>query len=465
MSATLISTEIEKSNGQTPNVATVAPLQKIDRIVFLDCVRGMALLGILLMNSMAQSQSHVFYDSMNLDQPITGPNFYVWILERGVFEGTMRGLFSILFGAGTFLLISRLVKSKEGMEPADFYFRRLLWLLFFGLVNAFIFLWPGDILYPYALCGFLLFPFRNLSPKNLLIGALLLLALGTYRQNMQLYEARQTISKGQIAEKLQTNKQKLTDQQDEDLKEYQGFKESASSEGIMKKARVETKKVNSSNYLEMVKYYKDVNMKIQSVFFYNSWWDILLMFFVGMALLKSGFIEGRKQTALYAAIAVIGISIGISLNYYQLKMEYSNKFNFFNIVQQQKFVLYDIRRFCQTLGYLSVLILLYKIISFRKVFLIFAPVGQMAFTNYLTQSIITSIIFYGFGWYGKLQRYEVYYVVVAIWVFQIIASNIWLRYFRFGPFEWLWRSLTYKTKQPMLRPRKEVDTIAAVSMA
>ena len=208
MSATLISTEMEKSNGQTPNVATVAPLQKIDRIVFLDCVRGMALLGILLMNSMAQSQSHVFYDSMNLDQPITGPNFYVWILERGVFEGTMRGLFSILFGAGTFLLISRLVKSKEGMEPADFYFRRLLWLLFFGLVNAFIFLWPGDILYPYALCGFLLFPFRNLSPKKLLIGALLLLALGTYRQNMQLYEARQTISKGQIAEKLQINKQK-----------------------------------------------------------------------------------------------------------------------------------------------------------------------------------------------------------------------------------------------------------------
>lgn len=465
MSATLTSTEFEKGNGYAPATAAVAPLQKIDRIVFLDCVRGMALLGILLMNSMAQSQPHFFYDSMNLDQPLTGPNFFVWILERGVFEGTMRGLFSILFGAGTFLLINRMVKSGTGLEPADIYFRRLLWLLFFGVINAFIFLWPGDILYPYALCGFLLFPFRNLSPKKLLMGALLLLALGTYRQNMQLYEAKQTITKGQFAEKLQTNKQKLTDEQDEDLKKYQGFKEGATSEGMMKKARAEIKKVNSSNYLEMVKYYRDINMKIQSVFFYNSWWDILLMFFVGLALMKSGFIEGKKSVGLYAAIAIVGIAIGIGLNYYQLKLEYSNKFDFLNMVQKQQFALYDIRRVGQTLGYLCVLILLYKVIPFRKVFAIFAPVGQMAFTNYLTQSIITSIIFYGLGWYGKLQRYEVYYVVVAIWVFQIITSNIWLRYYRFGPFEWLWRSLTYKTIQPMLRPKQAVETVPAVSMA
>ena len=215
----------------------------------------------------------------------------------------------------------------------------------------------------------------------------------------------------------------------------------------------------------MVKFYRDVNMQIQSVFFYNSWWDILLMFFVGIALLKSGFIEGKKSTGLYAAIAITGIAIGIGLNYYQLKMEYSNRFNFFEIVQKQNFVLYDLRRVCQTLGYLSVLILLYKIIPVRSILSIFAPVGQMAFTNYLSQSIITSTIFYGLGWYGKLQRYEVYYVVVGIWVFQIIASNIWLTYYRFGPFEWAWRSLTYKTKQPMLRTRDQVAVSPTVSMA
>ena len=83
----------------------------------------------------------------------------------------------------------------------------------------------------------------------------------------------------------------------------------------------------------------------------------------------------------------------------------------------------------------------------------------MAFTNYLMQSIITSIIFYGFDVFGELQRYEVYYVVGAIWVFQIIFSNIWLRYFRFGPFEWLWRSLTYLKEQPMLRTKEGITAV------
>jgi uncharacterized protein len=101
------------------------------------------------------------------------------------------------------------------------------------------------------------------------------------------------------------------------------------------------------------------------------------------------------------------------------------------------------------MGNLSLIILLYKLIPFRKILNVFAPVGQMAFTNYLSQSIITAVIFLGFGLYGTLQRYEVYYVVAAIWLFQVIFSNIWLHYFRFGPFEWLWRSLTYWHKQPM----------------
>ena len=118
------------------------------------------------------------------------------------------------------------------------------------------------------------------------------------------------------------------------------------------------------------------------------------------------------------------------------------------------FSYYQVRRLFQTMGYLSLLILLYKVIPFRKLLSIFAPVGQMAFTNYLMQSIIMSTIFLGMGWFGKLQRYEVYFVVVGVWIFQIIFSHIWLRYFTFGPFEWLWRSLTYLRKQPFIKRNK-----------
>ncbi len=187
-----------------------SPLRENERVTLIDSIRGIALLGILLMNSMAQSQAHMFYDRMDPRQSMTGLNFFSWGAEVLLFEGTMRGLFSILFGAGTLLLLTRLIKKSNDLEPVDIYYRRLLWLLVFGLINAFIFLWPGDILYPYALCGLLLFPFRNLSPKNLLWIAFAFLAIGTYRENSDLYQQKKIISNGQAAEVLESKKQKLT---------------------------------------------------------------------------------------------------------------------------------------------------------------------------------------------------------------------------------------------------------------
>jgi uncharacterized protein len=429
-----------------------APLRQNERIQFIDSVRGVALLGILLMNITAQSQAHFFYDKLDLRQSLTGLNFYAWGAEMFFFEGTMRGLFSILFGAGTILLLSRLVKKMHGLEPADIYYRRLLWLLVFGLINAFIFLWPGDILYPYALCGLLLFPFRNLSPKKLLWIAFAILAIGTYRENSDLFKYKKTISQGQVAEALEAKKLTLTDKQKEQLDAYKGFKERASGQGIVKRAEKEEKEIKGQSYLAIFRYYRDINMRLQSQDMYeNGVWDILLCFFIGMALYKSGFLLGKKSNALYASVAVAGISLGMVINYFYLRQQYQLKFDVFQLVQKLKFSYYEIRRVSQTLGYLSLLILLYKITPFKKIMHVFAPVGQMAFTNYLTQSIFTSIIFYGVGLFATLQRYEIYYIVAAIWLFQIVTSHIWLRYFRFGPFEWFWRSLTYMKKQPMKR--------------
>jgi len=432
-----------------------APLRENERIKLIDSIRGIALLGILLMNSMAQSQAHMFYDRMDPRQSMTGLNFFAWGAEMLVFEGTMRGLFSILFGAGTLLLLTRLIRKNNGLEPADIYYRRLLWLLVFGLINAFIFLWPGDILYPYALCGLLLFPFRNLSPKKLLWIAFAFLIIGTYRENSDLYQNKKIISKGQVAEVLEAKKQKLTDQQTEDLAKYKGFKDRTSQQGVIKAAVKDEKTLQSRNYLTIFNYYKPINMTIESSVLYEDYWyDILLFLFIGMALYKSGFLLGKNSTSVYAAVAFIGITVGLLINYIYAKQQYQLKFDQFQFTQKWKFSYYEIRRVFQTTGYLSLLILLYKAIPFRKILNVFAPVGQMAFTNYLSQSIITSIVFYGFAVYGTLQRYEVYYVVGAIWLFQILSSHIWLRYFRFGPFEWVWRSLTYLKKQPM---KKKVE--------
>ncbi|MEJ7827917.1 MAG: DUF418 domain-containing protein [Segetibacter sp.] len=437
-------------------VQTAVPVIKKDRFVILDCIRGIALLGILIMNITSQSQPHFFYDSMNLNQPLTGPNFYVWAIMRFFFEGTMRGLFSILFGAGAILLLMKLEKQKEGLEPADIYYRRMLWLLVFGLINAFVLLWPGDILYPYAIAGLLLFPFRNWSYQKLLCGALFFLAIATYKENSSLKEDKETITKGRIAESLDSQKKTLTGEQKEDLGKWKTFKERSTAEGMMKEADKELKKVQGKSYLDIFRYYRDIIMRRQSFGVYNfSFWDTMIFFFIGMALFKTGFIMGKSNKYLYVAIAVVGIGVGLTMNYFVLQDDYYNRFDYLKIVEKLYFNHYEIRRVFQTLGYLSLLILMYKFIPFKKVMNIFAPVGQMAFTNYLMQSIITSVIFYGFAYYGKLQRYEIYYIVAAIWVFQLVFSAVWLRYFSFGPFEWIWRSLTYQRFQPFRKPRQE----------
>lgn len=426
-----------------------APVPKQERIQFIDALRGFALLGILLMNIMSQGQAHFYYTTMNLSQSITGPNYWAWLIESLFFEGTMRGLFSILFGAGTILLITRLEKKKAGLEPADIYYRRLLWLLAFGLLNAFILLWPGDILYPYALGGLLLFPFRNWSARNLFLASLFFLAIATYRVNSDLQDSKNTISKGKAIEQL-AQKQSLSETQNDDLKKYQTYKSDNTKEGIAKAAAKEEKQVKGQSYATVFKYYMDRNMRRQSLGMYNFMiWDVLIFFFLGMALFKSGFITGKHPVYLYAAVGIVATSLGLLLNYQEQHLLYNLKFDRYEFVQQYSFDTYQVRRVLQTIGYLSCLILLYKWLPFRKLFDVFRPVGQMAFTNYLSQSIITSIIFYGFGLFAALQRYQLYYIVVAIWVFQIVFSHIWLRYYSFGPFEWLWRSLTYWKKQPL----------------
>jgi len=436
---------------------SASPLSKKDRILFLDAVRGIAVLGILLMNSMAQGQPHIFYAFLNLDQPIFGKNYYAWVLEMGFFEGTMRGLFSILFGAGTILLINRLEHNRGHLDAADIYYRRILWLLVFGLINAFIFFWPGDILYSYALCGLILFPFRKLSANRLLFCSLFLLLIGTYRETSSLYARKEIITKGKKVELLQKEHKKITDEQKGELEKWQKFRDKNNSAGMMKDAKEEFKTIKTSNYSQLFGFYRDVNMELQSIGFYNGWWDMLMFFFLGMAFIKSGFLMGSKPLWLYIIGAVLGIGIGVAFNFMGIKEMYAAKFDMVKLTESAPAELYQVRRLLQTFGYLCLLILLYKITPFKKLLHIFVPVGQMAFTNYLSQSIIMSTIFLAMGWFGQLQRYQIYEVVLGVWIFQIVFSTIWLKYFLFGPFEWLWRSLTYVKWQPIKKVRLDVQ--------
>src|SRR5687767_11965078 len=129
------------SEEEPKSVALSSPASPLleNRITIIDSLRGIALLGILMMNIPFFAMAFQYGFNINLRNEYSGPNYYTWLVINGVFEGTMRALFSLLFGAGTVLLLSRLEKKDTGLSAADFYYRRLIWLLIFGLINAFIF--------------------------------------------------------------------------------------------------------------------------------------------------------------------------------------------------------------------------------------------------------------------------------------------------------------------------------------
>jgi uncharacterized protein len=148
------------------------PTKKAERISSLDILRGIALLGILPMNIVAMGLYSQAYIDPTVSGGAEGLNLWAYILNAFLFDGKMRGIFSILFGAGVILLTSRAEKAGRGGEIADIYYRRIIWLLLFGVAHAFL-LWGGDILCLYALMGLLLFPLRKLQPKPLIALAVL----------------------------------------------------------------------------------------------------------------------------------------------------------------------------------------------------------------------------------------------------------------------------------------------------
>jgi uncharacterized protein len=153
-------------------------------------------------------------------------------------------------------------------------------------------------------------------------------------------------------------------------------------------------------------------------------------------------------------MCIVGLGAGLTISYFRLQQMVDAKFNWYEYTKQVSFASYELSRTFRSIGILGLIMLLYKSGWVKWLFALMRPVGQMAFTNYLMQSLLCGLFFYGigFGMYGKLQRHEIYYVLAAVWAIQIVYSHIWLHYFRFGPMEWAWRSLTYWKKQPF---RKE----------
>jgi uncharacterized protein len=435
--------------SSTNGTSIAAPVDQSERIIILDSLRGIAILGILLMNIPGFGLAPpAGWDPSVLHEQ--GTNYYTWFFVEWFPEGTQRALFSMLFGAGIILFISGKEKRVGGLWPADYFFRRQLWLMAFSLFDVFVLLWWGDILLDYACFGMIMFAFRRLPPKALLIGAAFCFLFSLARENRDLYQDKVMIHRGETVAAIDTAAIKLNDTQKEELSTMHELKEKNTHESKVKRMEKNIQKTTGSY---QVLYENRTNAYIGNLVRYLFFepWDVLLFMFLGMAFFKMGILTGQAPVKVYWWMCIIGLGVGLTLSYFRLQPMIDNKFNGFEQTKNIPFGFYELSRTFRSIGILGLIMLLYKSGWFKWLFALMRPVGQMAFTNYLMQSFLCGLFFYGigFGMYSKLQRHEVYYVVGAIWVIQIIYSHIWLSYFRFGPLEWAWRSLTYWKKQPL----------------
>jgi len=418
------------------------PVRKDERVGSVDILRGVALLGILVMNIYAFALPFPAYTNPFLGGMEGPADWTTWWATHLLAEMKFMTIFSMLFGAGLALMAER--AEARGTDFGKLYYKRLAWLALFGVLHAYL-LWFGDILYWYAVCGLILYPLRRLSPKFLLpLGVALLLV--TVPITLGFGFLGIPFFKGQAleAEEAQAAGEELTEEQETAIETWKQFHP---GEEVLQ----EEIDAYRGGYLGQIAQRAPLVIQFQTVFIiFFGIWRIGGTMIIGIGLMKLGMFSARWSSGAYLALCVAGYGAGVPLVYFGGRALVDREFDVLYMNQVGMFPNY-FGSFLVAFGHVGLVMLLCKSGVLSWLTRRLAAVGRMALTNYLAHTLICTTLFYGwgFGLFGRLSRAEMMAIVPLIWLFQLIVSPIWLARFRFGPAEWLWRSLTYGQRQPM----------------
>lgn len=407
-------------------MATTAP----DRILTLDVIRGVAVMGIFSVNVIAFAMIESAYFNPAAYGGHTGANLAVWAANMVVVDGKMRTLFSMLFGASTLLVIER--AERSGGAGWWTHCRRMIVLLGFGLIHYY-FIWFGDILTLYAISGLIAFLFRPMPPEKLaalgaalLLGSMILFGLFLHGQYV-----------ADIAAHAPDASAKAISEWNDGLG---GLYPSA--------ADVATDKaLHLGSYANFVGY----NLAHWQGIFGDTLpflMDTVGLMLLGMAGFKSGFLTGEWANSSYRRLAVPALALGALSGLATVVYDISS--HFYSVGLMSAFVVAETPFITiMAVGYAALIILL----SRRNGALTqrIAAAGRCAFSNYLGTSIVANLIFYGWGLglYGSVSRWQAWLLAPVLWTVMLLWSKPWLDRFHYGPFEWAWRSLSRLKLQPM----------------
>ncbi len=392
------------------------------RVLATDVLRGIAILGILPMNMQifALYPVTVFYPyAGDFTDPI---NIATWTLLRVFIGSKDLIIFSMLFGAG--MILAEGSRRAPGNTGSALHYRRMAVLFAFGLVHAYL-IWSGDILVTYALCGSLVYLFRKLRPTTLAILGILSFAVPMGLLFLAHF----------VVQRLSPNTQNAL---------ISGLRPDAESIAHFNQV------YGGSWLAQMENRIPDalLNETIAGLLFMG--WIAAGMMLLGMAIQKHGVLTGKSSTRSYVMMIAAALVVGFPVLIYSFVWNFARQWRL-----PDGFLLGWCFRESSYLviafGWIGAVMLICRHGKLPRLSVALGAVGRTALTNYLMQSIICSLIFYGHGLelVGKVDHLGQILITLLIWIAQLVLSPIWLSRFQFGPVEWLWRSLTYWRKQPM----------------
>lgn len=419
-------------------MATTAP----DRILTLDVIRGVAVMGIFSVNVVAFAMIESAYFNPASYGGHTGPNLTLWATNMVLIDGKMRTLFSMLFGASMLLVIER--AERSGRSGWWTHFRRMVVLLGFGLLHYY-FIWFGDILTLYAVSGLIAFLFRRMSAEKLVALGAALLAASMVMFGLFLH--------GQYLADIAAHAPGATAKAVKEWNDGLGAALNPSAAEIAK-----DKALHLGSYANFAAHNL---VRWTSVFGDNLPFmiDTVGLMLLGMAGYKSGFLTGEWADSRYRRFAVPAIALGAIAGIATVAYDISS--NFYVVGMMSAFIVAETPFITvMAVGYAALIVLLSRgngALTQR-----IAAAGRCAFTNYLGTSIVASLVFYGWGLglYGSVSRWQAWLLAPVVWTVMLLWSKPWLERFHYGPFEWAWRSLSRAKLQPM-RKRQDVSPALA----
>ncbi|MCP3919807.1 MAG: DUF418 domain-containing protein [bacterium] len=403
-----------------------------ERIATLDVLRGVALLFIFVVNLPFLA----FPSTIALQTPSGGPagDVVAWGITTGLFTNKSFALFSMLFGMGFVLQMQRAERTSKSTVPLGrpfraLYQRRLALLGLMGLAHG-VFLFVGDILFPYAIAGGVLFVCRRWSPKRYLIVAGVLMLFGaalsvgwTLLEDWSPNETTEPEPVWAADENVSWTEVFGTNAVDRPALEHKAYDVGPLATTI---------RVNAYEYAGW--------LFISSILSFN--WRVMAFFFIGAALMKLDFFAHEREP-LHRRLCAIGLAVGlvIEIGLLPLKLADERSSGAAALITGAD----ELGATFLSAGYLGLIVLLVARGILPRVQGWIACTGRMALTNYIGQSVLACLIFrwYGLGWYDERTRMEILLLAAGIYVVQVAFSVAWLSRFRMGPLEWAWRKGTY----------------------